>query len=412
MYQPAEDSELLRKQVKQHSEGKVLDMGTGSGIQAIEASKKKRVTAVLAVDINPKAVEELTKRIKKEKIKKIKIQQSDLFSKIKGKFDTIVFNPPYLPQDKGIEDKALYGGKKGYEVLEKFLNQVNPFLHEKGTVLILFSSLTNQEKVKQIIERNLLEFKELEKEHFFFEDLFVYKLVKNKVLHELEKKGVQRIAYLAHGKRGNVFLGRYNGKKIAIKMKRKESLAVERIKNEVKWLKVLNQKKIGPKLLFHGKNYLVYQFVDGEFILDWIKKAKKKDAKTILKVIMKQCYEMDKLGVNKEEMHRPLKHILIKKGKATLIDAGRSKTSGMLRKTKGFSGTPEISLKFLNVSKTTLVVLIDFERCYQTKKPHNVTQFGEFLSRYKLIKKDIRKFLSDYKKDRTKNNFDKILNLI
>jgi methylase of polypeptide subunit release factors len=38
------------------------------------------------------------------------------------KFDLIVFNPPYLPQELPERDKALEGGKKGYEVLERFFN--------------------------------------------------------------------------------------------------------------------------------------------------------------------------------------------------------------------------------------------------------------------------------------------------
>jgi len=51
--------------------------------------------------------------------------------------------------------------------------------------------------------------------------------------------------------------------KVAIKVKRKSSLAKGRIKNEAKWLKVLNKKGIGPQLLFAGKDYLVEEFVDG-----------------------------------------------------------------------------------------------------------------------------------------------------
>ena len=49
---------------------------------------------------------------------------SDLFSNIKGKFNTIIFNPPYLPEDE-FKDKSLDGGKKGYEIIEKFLNKVS-----------------------------------------------------------------------------------------------------------------------------------------------------------------------------------------------------------------------------------------------------------------------------------------------
>ena len=94
-YEPREDSELLAKYVKKFAFGNVLDMGTGSGIQAITAAKKKSVKSVVAADIQEEVIENNKNNIKNKKIKFI---VSDLFSNIKNKkFDTIIFNPPYLP---------------------------------------------------------------------------------------------------------------------------------------------------------------------------------------------------------------------------------------------------------------------------------------------------------------------------
>lgn len=39
IYEPEEDSYLLEKYVKKLAKGKVLDLGTGSGIQALAAKK-------------------------------------------------------------------------------------------------------------------------------------------------------------------------------------------------------------------------------------------------------------------------------------------------------------------------------------------------------------------------------------
>ena len=116
IYLPAEDSYLLQKFVRRFAVGRVLDMGTGSGIQALTAIEVPSVREVLAIDINPRAVEELKKEIEKRKLRKIKAVESDLFELVEGFFNLIIFNPPYLPQDKGIEDVALYGGKKGWEI--------------------------------------------------------------------------------------------------------------------------------------------------------------------------------------------------------------------------------------------------------------------------------------------------------
>ena len=138
IYRPAEDSYLLQTQVKKFSkEGmQVLDMGTGSGIQAQTA--KTQGAQVLAADINPECV-------KKVNSLGIKTIHSDLFQNIEGKFDLIIFNPPYLPEDsREPKDSQLSttGGKKGSEVLNRFLEQTKDHLKENGKILTVVSSLT------------------------------------------------------------------------------------------------------------------------------------------------------------------------------------------------------------------------------------------------------------------------------
>ena len=51
LYGPREDSKLLEKYVSQYAKGSVLDIGTGSGIQALTAAKSGKVKSVLATDI-------------------------------------------------------------------------------------------------------------------------------------------------------------------------------------------------------------------------------------------------------------------------------------------------------------------------------------------------------------------------
>lgn len=169
MYEPAEDSYLIEKHIKNYSSDSCLEIGTGTGILALEASKYCK--KVLAVDIDKEAIDYCKKNIKK---KNIKFKLSDLFSNVEGKFDLILFNPPYLPNDSLIKDKALDGGKKGYEIIEKFLNNVNSHLNQDGKILLIFSSLTNKKKIDSLIKKNALKFKELEKQKFFFEEIYLY----------------------------------------------------------------------------------------------------------------------------------------------------------------------------------------------------------------------------------------------
>ncbi|MBU1854097.1 MAG: methyltransferase domain-containing protein, partial [Nanoarchaeota archaeon] len=65
IYGPGEDSFLMMKQIKDYAKGLVLDMGTGSGIQAEEANKY--ADEVLAVDVNPEAINYCKKKYKKIK---------------------------------------------------------------------------------------------------------------------------------------------------------------------------------------------------------------------------------------------------------------------------------------------------------------------------------------------------------
>jgi len=172
IYEPQEDSNLLKKYVSRHAKGYVLDMGTGSGILAMEAAKCKNVNKVAAVDIQDEIIEHLKKTVKN---RKIKFMQSDLFRAVKkSKFDTILFNPPYLPEDARLKDITLDGGKKGYEVLQKFFENAGIHLKKDGKILIVFSSLTKKKKVDEMIKSSGFSAKMLEKKHIFFEDLYVY----------------------------------------------------------------------------------------------------------------------------------------------------------------------------------------------------------------------------------------------
>lgn len=173
MYQPAEDSLLLEKYSEELSKGNVLDMGTGLGIQALAAAKSRDVTNVIAADIDKQTVAYCKRNLKHSKIKVI---NSDLFSNIKGRFDTIIFNPPYLPEEKDIKikDKALYGGENGSEIIKRFFLQAKKYLNKNALILMVFSSITGKSKVNDIIKKSGFKFKELDKQHIFFEDIYVY----------------------------------------------------------------------------------------------------------------------------------------------------------------------------------------------------------------------------------------------
>ncbi len=368
VYQPQEDSFLLKEFVKKHAKGITLDMGTGSGIQAREASHSKRASKVFAVDIDKEAIKFAKKTADHGHHKKVTWLIGDLFSKFKSKkylhyFDTIIFNPPYLPQENKQRHIDLEGGRRGHETIERFLNQVNNYLKPNGIILLVFSSLTPE--VQKILSKNLLDGKELGKTHMFFEDIFVYLLTRSPILNELEKKGVCNVKFFARGTRGLVFTGKFKHKKVAIKIKRPESTSPGTISREAMFLKELNRHGIGPKYLFHSPEYLAYEFVEGKYLKDLINS---KNLRLICRRIFQQCFQLDLLHVNKEEMTRPYKHAIIKGKKITLID---------------------------------------FERARKTEEAHNVTQFCQFVSNH--VDKNKKKWIRLAKEYKDKGAIDDIM---
>ena len=173
VYEPQEDSYILLEWVNKLAYGRVLDVGTGTGILAKGAAYRKEVDEVIAVDVDEKAVDEL----RKEDVWKLKAFQSDLFSNVAGKFDVIAFNPPYLPSEEKDADVALDGGVHGYELIELFLKGAKKHLNDGGFILMVFSSRTGKEAVDRIIKKEGYSSEMLEQKSLaFFEELYVYKI--------------------------------------------------------------------------------------------------------------------------------------------------------------------------------------------------------------------------------------------
>lgn len=164
VYEPREDSSLLARCVGEHAFGKVLDLGTGSGIQGITAARKG--CEVTFVDIDKNAIDCAKANAKLNNVKG-KFIQSDLLDNINEKFNTIIFNPPYLPSN-GKKEMALDGGVNGRELIEKFLSTYKRNILEKHMILLVESSFNNYEK-----DAKRLNAKIIAKEHYFFEDLVV-----------------------------------------------------------------------------------------------------------------------------------------------------------------------------------------------------------------------------------------------
>ena len=175
VYIPAEDSYLLADNLEIKQGQSVLEIGTGSGIVAMYAS---RLTDNITVtDINFDACELARKNFEDNGIENIEILFGNLFEPVKNrKFDVILFNTPYLPteEDEVLDDTINYafdGGLNGRKVIDLFLNEVGNHLNDNGIVQIIQSSLSGNEETLEKLDQLGFVSEIAAKEHFFFEDV-------------------------------------------------------------------------------------------------------------------------------------------------------------------------------------------------------------------------------------------------
>lgn len=176
VYEPSDDTFLLLKNLKICKDDKVLEIGTGIGIIAMFASQIAR--EVVATDINPYAIRCAKKNAQINSVKNIKFLEGNLFEPINEKFNTILFNPPYLPTEdfKELKDElclAWDGGSNGRKIIDRFLKEVDKYLKPDGKIQLVQSSLSNPNKTIDILERKGFEVEITASKKLFFEELLV-----------------------------------------------------------------------------------------------------------------------------------------------------------------------------------------------------------------------------------------------
>lgn len=95
---PRQDTEILVEEaLKAITPGmEILDLCTGSGCIAVSLAKFKPKTKVQGADISPEALQVSEENAKRNGVD-VRFFLSDMFKQVRGNFDVIVSNPPYIP---------------------------------------------------------------------------------------------------------------------------------------------------------------------------------------------------------------------------------------------------------------------------------------------------------------------------
>ncbi len=144
---PRADTENLVEEainiIKEKGYRNVLDIGTGSGAIAVSIGKYT-AAEVTAVDISKAALSIAEENARQNNVY-VNFIESDLFANVKGSFDMIVSNPPYIERavidtlDSQVKDheplSALDGGEDGLDFYRRITADLHRFLKKKGCII-------------------------------------------------------------------------------------------------------------------------------------------------------------------------------------------------------------------------------------------------------------------------------------
>lgn len=172
MYQPSDDTLLLADCIKQYSGQRALEIGVGSGLllQLLENNFQN----VVGSDISLQALEYCKRRGSGGTM----LVCCDAASALLCRFDLIVSNPPYLPDDKMIKDLTIHGGPTGIEMTIHFICSAFPLLAQDGKILLIVSSLADLSKLDRMLlnAESKMHKKVIREKKLFYETLSVIEL--------------------------------------------------------------------------------------------------------------------------------------------------------------------------------------------------------------------------------------------
>ena len=128
---------------------RVLDMGTGTGVNALLAAS--RATEVIGVDINPDAVAAAASNaLRNDLADRASFVVGDLFAPVDGRFDLVIYDPPFrwfAPRD--LVEAAI--ADEGYGSLRRFFAELPDRLNDGGRGLVFFGTSGDMAYLERLI---------------------------------------------------------------------------------------------------------------------------------------------------------------------------------------------------------------------------------------------------------------------
>jgi release factor glutamine methyltransferase len=140
---------------------RIVDVGTGSGCIALALAKELPEAEIHATDVSPPALEiARANRARLQLEQRVDFHQTDLLDGLKGAFDVVVSNPPYVGESekdtvqlevRKFEPRtAVFAGPSGTEVIERLIPEAHAKLHPGGWLVMEISG-TIVERVRPLL---------------------------------------------------------------------------------------------------------------------------------------------------------------------------------------------------------------------------------------------------------------------
>jgi len=171
---PRSETEFwLEEELKNIKTGKALDIFAGSGCIGVALLKNKPDILCDISEKDKKLVEQIKINCKLNNIdkKRYRVIQSDIFKNVNLKYDFIFANPPYIATTRKNKiqksvlkyepRQALFGGKDGLALINKFLKDAKKYLNDSGKIFMEFDYVQKKqiEKILKKYKYNNWEFK-------------------------------------------------------------------------------------------------------------------------------------------------------------------------------------------------------------------------------------------------------------
>ncbi|MEW6006796.1 MAG: peptide chain release factor N(5)-glutamine methyltransferase [bacterium] len=175
---PRKETEILTSEAIKEAEKikspRIIDVGCGSGAIAISIKKFLPSPCVFATDICEKALLVSKMNAKMHNVR-IHFIRSLILSAIKGKFDIIVSNPPYVETNLVLEYEpkiALDGGPSGLDFYPRIFEEARHLLKKDG-LLILEIGQGKRGAISEIAKNHNFSLKRIVKDYSDIERILI-----------------------------------------------------------------------------------------------------------------------------------------------------------------------------------------------------------------------------------------------